>query len=239
LDTDVPSEKLSSSVARFPDCPPDAAKIAKDRYGATEEDPSLIYQWFFNGTNVISDATTNSTLRLMGAEFSQAGSYSVVVRNAFGAVTSAPVTLSVIPPVERRWVSGLILTGQTGMPLNLDTSDAVLSLPSWAAFDSVVLTNDLQWYFDITTPLPVQRFYRAWQPGESNVVPALDIHMVPALTLTGAIGSTVRVDGINQFGPTDAWFPLATVTLTNTSQLYFDVSASGQPPRLYRLVPVP
>jgi hypothetical protein len=29
------------------------------------------------------------------------------------------------------------------------------------------------------------------------------------------------------------------VTLTNTSQLYFDVSAPGQPPRLYRLVQVP
>lgn len=27
--------------------------------------------------------------------------------------------------------------------------------------------------------------------------------------------------------------------LTNTSQLYFDVSAVGQPARLYRLVPLP
>jgi len=31
---------------------------------------------------------------------------------------------------------------------------------------------------------------------------------------------------------------LDTVTLTNTSQLYFDVSASGQPQRLYRQVQV-
>ena len=49
----------------------------------------------------------------------------------------------------------------------------------------------------------------------------------------------VRVDGINQFGPIEAWFTLATVTLTNPSQLYFDVSALGQPARLYRLVPLP
>jgi hypothetical protein len=47
------------------------------------------------------------------------------------------------------------------------------------------------------------------------------------------------VDYINRFGPTDAWATLDTVTLTNTSQLYFDVSAPGQPPRLYRLVQVP
>jgi len=45
------------------------------------------------------------------------------------------------------------------------------------------------------------------------------------------------VDYINQVGPIDAWVTLATVTLTNTSQLYFDVSAPGQPQRLYRLVP--
>jgi hypothetical protein len=49
----------------------------------------------------------------------------------------------------------------------------------------------------------------------------------------------VRVDCINQFGPNDAWVTLATVSLTNTSQLYFDISAPGQPPRLYRLVPSP
>jgi hypothetical protein len=49
----------------------------------------------------------------------------------------------------------------------------------------------------------------------------------------------VRLDYINQYGPIDAWITLATVALTNTSQLYFDVSAPSQPPRLYRLVQVP
>ena len=64
--------------------------------------------------------------------------------------------------------------------------------------------------------------------------------MVPAITLTGAIGSSVRIDYINQFGPIDAWVTnLATVTLTNTSQLYFDTSAIGQPVRLYRTVLLP
>jgi hypothetical protein len=32
---------------------------------------------------------------------------------------------------------------------------------------------------------------------------------------------------------------LDTITLTNTSQLYFDVSALGQPQRLYQIVPQP
>jgi hypothetical protein len=63
--------------------------------------------------------------------------------------------------------------------------------------------------------------------------------MVPAITMTGPVGGSVRVDYINQFGPTDAWVTLDTATLANTSQLYFDVSAPGQPPRLYRLVQIP
>jgi hypothetical protein len=71
------------------------------------------------------------------------------------------------------------------------------------------------------------------------VIPSLDLHLVPAITLTGNIGHSVRVHYINQFGPIDAWVTLATVTLTSTSQLCFDVSAPGQPPRLYRIVPSP
>jgi hypothetical protein len=101
----------------------------------------------------------------------------------------------------------------------------------------MTLSNASQFYFDVSEPLPPQRFYRAWQTGTPGVTPSLDLHLVPAITLTGNIGHSVRVDYINQVGPIDAWVTLATVTLTNTSQLYFDVSAPGQPQRLYRLVP--
>ena len=85
---------------------------------------------------------------------------------------------------------------------------------------------------------PAARHYRSWQTGAPGVIPSLDLHMVPAITLTGSIGNSVRVDCINRFGPIDAWVTLATVTLTNTSQLYFDVTAPGQPERLYRPVQV-
>jgi len=63
--------------------------------------------------------------------------------------------------------------------------------------------------------------------------------MVPAITLTGNIGDTLELDYINQFGRTNAWVSLGTATLTNTSEFYFDVTAPGQPARLYRIVPVP
>jgi hypothetical protein len=104
----------------------------------------------------------------------------------------------------------------------------------------VNLTNPPQLYFDVTAPLPPQRFYRAWQSGTPSVAPSLSLpYMVPAITLTGNVGDSLRLDYINAIGPTNAWVTLDTVTLTNTSQLYFDVSAPGQPRRLYRIVPVP
>jgi hypothetical protein len=123
--------------------------------------------------------------------------------------------------------------------LNLDSADSLSPAASWTPLGSVSLTTTSQYYFDLTLPLAPQRFYRVWQTGKPGVPPSLDLHLVPAITLTGRIGGSVRVDAINQFGPTDAWFTLDTVTLTNTSQLYFDTSAWRQPPRLYRLVEIP
>ncbi len=58
--------------------------------------PPLSYQWFFNGANALAGAT-NSLLSLAAIQFSQAGAYSVVVTNAFGAVTSPPAVLNVLP----------------------------------------------------------------------------------------------------------------------------------------------
>lgn len=67
----------------------------------------------------------------------------------------------------------------------------------------------------------------------------LDMSLAAEIPLTGAIGSPVRIDFINEFGPTGAWAPLDTVVLTNTTQLYFDVSMFRQPTRLYRLAAGP
>jgi len=58
--------------------------------------PPLRYRWFVSGTNAIAGGT-NSLLRLVNVQPSQTGLYNVRVTNAFGAVTSAPVLLSVVP----------------------------------------------------------------------------------------------------------------------------------------------
>ena len=199
----------------------------------------LTYRWCFNGTTTVC-VSTNHVMTLPNVQPLQAGTYSVVVTNTFGAATSAPAMLSVIAAVERRPVARLKVTGEAGSSLNLDYADSLSPTPNWTTLGSVSLTGTPQYCCDVTLPLPPQRFYRTWQTGTPSVLPTLGLPgMVPAITLTGNMGDALRLDYINQFGPIDAWVTLATVTLTNTSQLYFDVSAPGQPQRLYRIVPSP
>ncbi len=195
------------------------------------------YEWRFNGSPL--SGLTNDSLQLADVQYSQAGAYTVVVTDPFGSVTSAPAMLNVIAPVERRPVPGINLAGEAGSSLNVDYADSLAPQPAWVPLDTVSLTNTSQLYFDLAAPLPPQRFYRAWQTGTPSVLPSLDVHMVLAITLIGSIGDSLRLDYINQIGPTNGWVTLDTVTLTNTSQLYFDTSSIGQPRRLYRIVPGP
>ena len=70
-----------------------------------------------------------------------------------------------------------------------------------------------------------------------EVTPVLGIVM--PIKLSGAVGSSWRIDYVNDLGPTNNWRVLATVTLTNSSQVYFDSSALTRRYRFYRLVPLP
>lgn len=105
-----------------------------------------------------------------------------------------------------------------------------VTLPSHEMIESAQ-----QLCFDLSDPLPARRFYRAWQTNAPGARPVLDMRLATEIPLSGVIGGSVRVDYINQFGPTDAWVTLATVVLTNTTQLYFDTTMFRQPARLYRL----
>ncbi|NOS72057.1 MAG: hypothetical protein HOP33_19295 [Verrucomicrobia bacterium] len=199
--------------------------------------PAPVYQWFLNGGAL--SGCTNRWLHLAGLGALQAGSYTVTASSIAGAVTSSPAILQVIPPVERRPVPALQLAGEPGSTINLECVDDLTPAPDWLPLASVSLNSAGQYHFDLSLPFSSKRFYRAWQSGMPVVPTRLELQIVPALTLTGNVGDNRRVDAINAIGPTDAWFTLATVTLTNTSQLYFDVSSPGQPQRLYRLVNVP
>jgi uncharacterized delta-60 repeat protein len=197
----------------------------------------LLYQWFFNGVPIAG--ATNATLHLSSVSSAQVGDYTVVVSNQLGTVTSAPASLNVIAPVQRKPVPGLILSSQTGTLLSVEWTELIGPLASWQMLERVMMSNSGEFYFDLEPVLSSQRFYRVSHTNSMNPPPDLNLRMVPAITLTGTVGTAIRVDCINALGPTGAWTTLATVYLTNTSRLYFDVSAPPQPARLYRLVQLP
>ena len=194
-------------------------------------------QWLLNGHAL--GGSTNVLLSLPNVQVANGGAYQALVSNSAGATTSAPVMLAAIPPVPRRPVPAINVTGDSGSLANVDYADALRPGPVWSALGVVSLTNGTHYCFDTSVPLPSQRLYRAWEAGTPSETLSLSLSFVTAISLTGALGDALRVDYINPIGPTDAWVTLDTVTLTNASQYYFDVSALDQPPRLYRVVPVP
>lgn len=197
----------------------------------------LTYQWFFDETNHLTQGT-GSVLRLTAVQPGNAGSYQVRVTDALGVVTNSEALLSVIAPVPRRSVPALRLTGNLSLPLTLEYKEN-LHQSIWQSLETVTLLTSPQFYFDVAPVLQPERYYRCSQPAPS-VAPAIELpYFVPAISLTGPIGNSVRLDYINVIGPTDAWVHLATVALTNSSQLYFDRSAPGNPPRLYRILQLP
>ncbi len=83
----------------------------------------LHYQWLFNGTNLVNGGqitgATNATLNINAATTNNTGSYTVIVTNAAGSVTSSPAILTVqaapvftVQPISQTNVVGttIILT---------------------------------------------------------------------------------------------------------------------------------
>ncbi len=74
---------------------------------------TLKYQWRFNGTNLAG--ATNATLARSNVQTTNAGSYTVVVTNVAGSVTSAVATLTVLvpPTITTQPQSLTVVKGQT------------------------------------------------------------------------------------------------------------------------------
>ena len=96
----------------------------------------LAYQWYFNQTNAIVNAT-NASLALSGLSAGQSGGYSVVITNSFGSITSAVAVLRVAQPLTTS-VSGrgsvASAPGTNGAALGQPVTLTATPLNSWYAF---------------------------------------------------------------------------------------------------------
>lgn len=76
---------------------------ASATFSVTASGTNLTYQWAHGGTNV--PAGTAATLTLNNVQAADAGSYTVVVTNANGSVTSNPATLTIDTPKKGRLIN--------------------------------------------------------------------------------------------------------------------------------------
>ena len=105
----------------------------------------LTYQWKFNGTAIA--LATNSTLSITNAQTTNNGSYTVVITNLFGAVTSSNAVLRVdLNPQVLSQPQSQTVTAGNNATFSIGT-DAVLpaitsgTLRLWLKADSGVVTN--------------------------------------------------------------------------------------------------
>ncbi len=122
------------------------------------------YQWFFNGTKLATG--TNSTFVIAHLQATNAGSYQVVITNAYGSVTSSVATITVITPPSivsgsaRRLVNGSFtfsISCPSGHSLVVQTSTNLLNWVTVINYTNPPVVIN----FNDPAPLPAKRFYRA------------------------------------------------------------------------------
>lgn len=112
--------------------------------GALGKEP-LSFQWRFKGVDLADDqritGSRTGTLQLGGVQFSDSGSYDVVVSNAFASVTSTPATLTVqaVPVIVAEPQSGAVIDG-SNMTLTVTAEGTSLAYQWYKG--GVAMTNN-------------------------------------------------------------------------------------------------
>jgi hypothetical protein len=139
--------------------------------GASSQFP-VSYQWYLNLTNPVVSPPTFATLTLQNVTATEAGSYTVVVANSYGSVTSAVATLMVVPPEITkitRSANGSITLTFEGLKNATTILYAATNLSSpiyWQPiFTNTTTATNGTWQFTDTNAIDFrERFYRFTTP---------------------------------------------------------------------------
>jgi outer membrane protein assembly factor BamB len=94
----VPQPGVAPSITAQPQSRTNVAGTAATFSVAATGTAPLRYQWRFEGANLVGATSTNLTFA--SVQLTNAGNYTVVVTNAYGAVTSQVAVLTVLPDVS-------------------------------------------------------------------------------------------------------------------------------------------
>ncbi len=143
-----------------------AGGTAQFTVGVSSEFP-VSYQWYLNQTNPVVSPPTFATLTIQNVRVTEAGSYSVVVSNAYGSTNSAVATLTVVTPVITnivRHTNGSVTLGFEGLA-NTTTriwASTNLSSPAYwqPIFTNTSTSTNGTWQFTDTNAEHLgERFY--------------------------------------------------------------------------------
>ncbi len=186
-------------------------------FTVTATDDSLIsYQWYFN-TNALLAGQTSNTLNFASVTNGNAGSYTVVVADKFGAVTSAPALLTIF--------SKPVITAQ---PQNLTITNGGPAVFTVTATGSGVFSY--QWYFNTNTLLAGQTSNPLNFASASNS-DAGTYTVVVANNLGAATSSPALLAIVSK--PVITGQPQG-LTVTNADTATFTVTAVGASPLKYQ-----
>ena len=207
--------------------------------------PALYYQWRKDGTNLIGATSTNYTIT--GVTTNHVGSYSVVVTNLYGSITSTPSASLLIAPSIVSPYSGVV--GVWG-------HQATLSVSAWGSgtlayqwyragqlvsgatnstlvFPSLQITNG--GLYSVVVSSQYGSVTNA--PAELVVNPAnISLGLYAGVIIDGTTGYSYGIEyATNLTNPT--WYGLTNVTLTQPIQIWVDTSVNvpTAPKRFYRV----
>jgi hypothetical protein len=127
--------------------------------------PAPDFQWRFNGADMID--ATNATWTLINAQPTNAGTYSVVAQNLFGATNSEEAMLVVQSPAARLTAVGVAPDGfhfRLNGPPGTYAIEASEDFAHWSLLTTTNAPDGMAEVVDPEVFLHKQRFYRAASP---------------------------------------------------------------------------
>jgi len=132
----------------------------------------MIFQWYFNTNSPVYSPSAFATLTLPNIAPQSAGSYSVVITNLFGSVTSSVVSLGVVTPLVNsavRSANGNVTLDFTGLPGSAARVWAATNFAppiNWQPIytNTDIATNGVWQFVDTNTLSTPTKFYRFSTP---------------------------------------------------------------------------
>ncbi|MEW6156060.1 MAG: immunoglobulin domain-containing protein [Verrucomicrobiota bacterium] len=207
----------------------------------------LVYQWRHNGS-VISGAT-DSALVIADVQLANAGRYSVVISDAAGTLTSKEVLITVLaapeietPPLEQTVLAGdpvrLEVRATGTLPLEYQWQRDEKDLPGATTEVLEIANAQLEHEGNYRVVIRSHLGSVTSDAVKINVLiqPKTSIATYAGITIEGQIGRAYRIDRTENPADPSSWQPLTTLTLTNRTQIFFDLESPAMPKRFYRAV---